>query len=150
MVWRVSRWARRLCWAVTILSVIVAILTLSVTGPKFIDGNYAWNELGGIGVMLLVAGSAWRMGVYPRIEVGPDAVTVVNPRRTVMVSYDEIRAVRPGSSGIHITLVSGRTVKAWAVQSARDVRDACSMSKRSGDVIRGIESQAGFQSDAPR
>jgi hypothetical protein len=150
MIWRVNRWARRACWAVAILSVVAAIGTLSVTGPKFVDGNYAWNELSGIGVILLLAGSAWRLGIHPSIEVSSDGVSVVNPLRTIVMSYDEIRAVRPGSSGVQIELVSGRTVKAWAVQSTRDVRDARSMAKRSGEVVRAIEAHAGIESEAPR
>jgi hypothetical protein len=58
----------------------------------------------------------WRIGIYPSLECDAAGVTARNPLKRWVVPWSEIAGCVPGYNGLVLTLRSGGTVTAWAVQ----------------------------------
>lgn len=110
-VWRVRRTAR-------LAGPIVAAGAFGFWGVVALVDSLPSLLLVGAGSTALCLALWFPFVERPRIALGSEDVTVVNPFSTRRIRLDEIQGVEGGYDGLELRLRDGTTVTAWAVQKA--------------------------------
>ncbi len=113
-VWRAAPNTQVLIWC---FIAVAAVAIPLVAFASWRDGGAPAVSIGLLVLAVVAVLYGWRYGLYPRVVVAVDTVTVRNPLRTTVIRLDRVTGVEPGENGLRITCGESLT-EAWCIQKS--------------------------------